>query len=217
MNNNGDQKKGPVRKQTPTQLYNVQAKALSIKLYFQGYGFQAIADELRKSFGRAPANKSTLQDWIREEIGSLKDNRPDMVKNFKFVELEKINRLELEYWTAWERSVGVQVLIREEFEPVEAIPGKRGRKSKALIHGKLKKTIKETKSLTGEAKFLEGIRWAIDQRIKILGIEAPAKNDLGGSEADAGLQEAAADIQPATEGGPRKIVFKVVKAGQTGS
>lgn len=67
-------------------------------------------------------------------------------------ELARIDRMEEEYWVAWEKS------------KVE----KKRRRGQAEVNN-----WSERAKHAGNPKFLDGIQWCIDQRCKILGLHAP--------------------------------------------
>lgn len=78
----------------------------------------------------------------------------------KSEELARIDRLEREYWIAWERSLGTSTTTT-----VTKTNGDKAR-------GQVSKTTAER---TGEAKFLAGVAWCIKARREVLGLDAPLK------------------------------------------
>lgn len=180
-------------------------KSLAINLYFRGFSFPDIHGKLKENGGKTPA-LPVVENWIKEHLKILKDTRPDVVESFKFVELEKVNRLENEYWRAWEKSSSVQVTVKEVFKVPERKPGTRVRRKN--VEGDLISTIRETKTLTGEARYLQGVQWCVEQRIQLLGVEAPRKNEFGNDENADALKEAAANLEI---GAPRKVLFKIAR------
>lgn len=197
-------KKGGPGKLSPSADKRVEKKALVIKYYFQGYSQAAIVEKVRKETNSTLV-LGTVENWISEHLAALKETRPEMITNFKYVEVEKINRLEREYWAAWERSMEPQVLTRETFDAVEG-----ARASKKKPAGKLRSVIRETKTQPGEVKFLQGSQWCIEQRIKILGLEAPTKNKIGEEGEDA-----AAVIEGANKLGSGARIVRFTKANTT--
>ena len=86
------------------------------------------------------------------------------LRNFdeaKAQELAKIDRLELEYWDAWHNSRG-----QKKISSTERTDMASGQRNKAQIR---------TEDLLGDPRFLEGVRWCVDRRCKILGLDAPSK------------------------------------------
>jgi hypothetical protein len=76
-------------------------------------------------------------------------------------ELERLDRLEREYWQAWANSQGPH-----EITTTEQTTGGDGEKVKAAIR-------KEEQY--GDARYLEGVQRCIEQRCKLLGLNAPQK------------------------------------------
>jgi len=71
-------------------------------------------------------------------------------------ELAKVDRLELEYWTAWDRSCkDAQVLLAETIKTAD---------------GSRAKTSKRVEGQAGDPRFLTGIQWCSEQRCKLLGL-----------------------------------------------
>ena len=81
----------------------------------------------------------------------------------KSEELARINRLELEYWEAWEESK-----LDKASTVAEMVTGKDTRT----------KAVKRAEGQVGNPSFLAGIQWCIERRCKILGIDAPTKTAL---------------------------------------
>ena len=77
-------------------------------------------------------------------------------------ELQKIDMLELEYWQAWEDSCENEETVRQEGAPTDG----------GIKTEKITKTVK---GKTGDPRYLQGVERCIQQRIKIIGIEAPTK------------------------------------------
>lgn len=193
----------------------VDRKAVAIRYYYQNYALADIAAKIKAEFG-GTLLLPTLQTWITEHLEMLKASRSDVVQEHRHVELEKINRLEVAYWTAWEKSMSVQVTTKEIFKaPVKKVdpenPAKKIRnRAKKNQLGELESTIRETKTLTGEARYLQGVQWCIENRMKMLGVESAKKNEFGNDETAKelldGMEERDNSIQ---DQGPRKIIFKV--------
>ena len=78
-------------------------------------------------------------------------------------ELARINRLEREYWRAWSESRGTHektVTTKSEGE---------GAYTKAQI---------EREQSAGDPRYLAGVQWCIEQRLKVFGVYAAQKLDL---------------------------------------
>jgi hypothetical protein len=79
------------------------------------------------------------------------------------IELAKIDNLEVEYWQAWQRSLQV----------------KESSTAKVVSEAESERNEVSTKQeqMTGNESFLAGIRWCIDRRLKLFGLDAPVKID----------------------------------------
>lgn len=100
--------------------------------------------------------KIIQQEWAEQRVFAL-DQR-------KLLELESIDRTEREAWTAWDRSKG----------PIEISEATLDG-SKAPDKGRARRV---TKSTAGDPRFLLIVLRCIEQRCKILGLEAPTKTAL---------------------------------------
>jgi len=123
-------------------------------LYLQGWLQTAIAEEIKTSQATVSRDLKALQkDWLKSALRDF-----DKAKS---QELAKVDRLEREYWDAWQRSCeDAETLVKDGTpEKVE----------------KLKRT---SKGQAGDPRFLQGVQWCIEKRCKILGIDAPVKTDV---------------------------------------
>lgn len=95
--------------------------------------------------------------WLRSSIRDFDEARAQ--------ELAKIDDLEREYWGAWDAS-------KDKFEATttEQSNGKMAQ-TKAKIH-------RETR--TGDLRYLLGVQWCIERRCKLLGLDAPTKQEISG-------------------------------------
>jgi len=89
----------------------------------------------------------------------------------KAQELARIDTLENEYWRQYEASQEefVRTMTEKNLPPVT----EGGRQKEGTTKARV---IKETR--IGDPRYLSGIQWCIEQRCKILGIEAPKKTDM---------------------------------------
>lgn len=83
-------------------------------------------------------------------------------------ELAKIDQLELTYWVAWQKSC-------EDAETIQQVGGAEGPE----------KITKTSKGQAGDPRFLQGIQWCIERRCKILGVDAPVKQEHTGKDGEA--------------------------------
>lgn len=92
--------------------------------------------------------------WVESNLSGFDEKQE--------LELKRIDRLEREYWSAWFNSL----------TPKQTTSTERG------AHSTRAKVIKEERS--GDARFLEGVRWCIEMRCRIFGIEAPKRIAVAG-------------------------------------
>ena len=86
-------------------------------------------------------------------------------------ELARVDSIEREAWDAWERS-------KEDAETVTT-KGKGTKDEPA----QMEKTV-QLKGQVGDVSFLRVIQWCIEQRCKILGLDAPKQTELMGKDGD---------------------------------
>jgi hypothetical protein len=106
---------------------------------------------------------SFVQNDIQAIIKEWKATAVNNIDMLRAVEIEKINHLEQVYWEAWERSVG-----EKEQSTTERVED---------VTTRLLARVVKTDS-DGNAAFLAGIQWCIDKRCKLLGLDAPTKNEI---------------------------------------
>ena len=130
-------------------------------LYLQGQTQVAIGEELGVSQPQICKDLATLQRrWLESALIDF--------SAAKAKELARIDHLERVYWEAWEHST--QERIRNVTEKVEA--GGQERKRAQL----------EREPQSGNPAYLEGVRWCIDRRCKVLGLDAAARWEVTGKE-----------------------------------
>jgi hypothetical protein len=126
-------------------------------LYLKGWLQTDIAAEVGLSQGTISLDLKVLHKaWLQS---SLVD-----IATAKGREIAKIDALEREYYRAWERS-------QEDAETItKRASGTKGkeRKEGSII----------TKGQVGNPKFLQGVQWCIDRRIKVMGLDAPARLEV---------------------------------------
>ena len=131
-----------------------EAQLVEIKdLYLRGETQMSIAAKFNLSQSQISRDISTLHRRWRES--SLID-----INEAKQRELERLDALEREYWTAWEASKG---------EQQRSTAGKTGDVSRAQI-------VKFESA--GDPRFLAGVQWCVEQRCKILGLYAPLRSEV---------------------------------------
>lgn len=124
------------------------------ELYLKGWLQADIAKELGRS-------QSTVgRDLVELRKQWLKSSLVDTDKA-KAKELARIDNLEREAWDAWLRS-------QEDAETVTQRVYERNKKT-------VKEATKTSKGQTGDPRYLDRVSWCVQQRCKILGLEAPTK------------------------------------------
>jgi len=86
-------------------------------------------------------------EWLRASLMDMTEA--------KAREIARIDRLELEYWGAWDRS------------QAEAL---KSRVSQDVAKGTVTQTSEATQRV-GDPRFLDGVGWCIDRRIRLLGLD----------------------------------------------
>lgn len=89
------------------------------------------------------------------------------IEHNKSRELAKLDKIERDYWDAWHRSIGVHA-----------------RNTVIIEHNGDEKTSITTEKLVGDARYIQGVERCIEQRCKILGINAQTKYDVEVSRFD---------------------------------
>jgi predicted transcriptional regulator len=119
-------------------------------LYLKGTPQAEIARELGVSQGTVSSDlKAIRREW--------RDSRIRDFDEVVDVELKKIDQLEREAWSGWERSQ----------QPAET--------TKVTLDGAGKKAQKVTQQQTGDPRFLEQIQRCIATRRALLGLDAPTR------------------------------------------
>lgn len=102
--------------------------------------------------------KAIQKAWLNQAVSSF-----DVMQSR---ELARIDQLEREYWDAWERSC-------QSLETTAVVKGRMN--DGKMIGDEATKTIK---TQAGDPRFLNGIQWCIEQRLKIFGGYAVVKHEV---------------------------------------
>lgn len=122
------------------------------RLYLAGKSQNEIAAEFN-------VNQSTISRDLEAIRKQWQEQALLHFDEIKARELARIDRLEREYWQAWERS-------QEDAETVKQV-GTLDSDGKKVKAGKAEKT---SKGQSGNPSFLAGVQWCIEQRLKIFGV-----------------------------------------------
>jgi len=121
------------------------------------------------------------QSTVSRDLSYIRQQwRKDSLFDFneaKGKELAEVDLLELTYWEAWERSL-------EEFKS-KSIKQKGSKIEKTGQDEVTRITpveaIQKSEDRNGDPRFLQGVQWCIERRCKILGIDAPIKQEHTGA------------------------------------
>jgi hypothetical protein len=128
-------------------------------MYLQGKLQAEIAEELGLSQSTISNDLASLhQEWIKTAVSNFDE--------VKARELARIDQLEREYWQAWQRSLkNEETAIQKQIETAA---------------GLRKEAMKKARGQAGDPRFLDGIQWCIEQRLKIFGIYEATKLKIFG-------------------------------------
>lgn len=141
---------------------------LTTSLYLKGKTQAEIADELDVSREQIKYDLALIQKRWREDTAINLDEA-------KQKELARIDTLECTYWDAWERSLEERVKTRTE-QSANGGDDDKGQKKTA-------KASVEKETLLGNPAYLSGVMSCIERRCKLLGLDAPSKNESQNSGA----------------------------------
>jgi len=126
------------------------------RLTLQGLKPQEIADQLGVDCERVRADLKNLRKLWKDEA---KRSTSKHVRE----QLGRIDVLEAEFWEAWESSK----------KPTT----KTSKQTKQTRGGKETTAKVDTTTTSGDPRFLEGVHKCIEQRRKLLGLDAPEKTE----------------------------------------
>lgn len=150
------------------ELREVELASTVAHMYCRGYSLVDIAKALRLSANQVNAILSGIREMWREAAVSEFSERVQL-------ELKKLDYLETMYWEAWEQSkkAAEEVTTEEEIESErEGIQRRQQRK--------------QMRTPPGDPRFLDGVRWCIERRCQLLGLDAPTKTAVFTAHVDAG-------------------------------
>lgn len=163
---------------TRTKTVIANRRRFVAEKYLRGMYQSDIAEELGVDQATISRDLTQLRkEWLDRSINHI-DQR-------KAIELAKVDRLEVTYWEAWERS-----RLNAEVETVEQIgvksqtkKGTEGEES-IIVPERIKKN-KRIEGQSGNPAFLQGIQWCINKRCELLGLDAPKRSELTGADGGA--------------------------------
>lgn len=135
--------------------------------YKSGVTQSEIARELGLSQGQISLDLAeVLRRWRAEAA--------DTIDTAKQIELNKINGLEIEYWHAWELSLKDATGVSVETKTV-GLKVSTDTDNPVELPAVETKTTKRRQGQSGNPAYLAGVQWCIDRRCKLLGLDAPTK------------------------------------------
>ena len=141
-----------------TKFQKERDREQTADMYLRGMRQSDIAEKLGVSQQQISRDLKTIQKQWRELTTINLDEA-------KQKELARIDQVEREYWTEWERSRDERTKTRKEKALVGDGETARG---KATI---------ETEERLGDPRYLQGVQWCITKRCEVLGLNAPTKVD----------------------------------------
>lgn len=151
--------------------------------YMLGWTHLRMADELNNRF-YAKDGRQILRRQLTFDVSKIVERwrakATTQVDQRKAEELARIDRLEAEYWTAWEKSQEARSMPTKSGDEVEIIPN-------------------------GDPRFLQGVERCVDMRIRIFGLYAPTRQivdykDISDEQLIARVKERLAGIGLASDG-----------------
>ena len=124
------------------------------ELYLKGWSQYQIADEVKVSQGTISNDLKLIRERWKEAM-------VETYNELQHRELARVDNLEATYWEEWDRSKGDKTTTTKK-----GIEGVRGDSREAS---------ERTEGRLGDPRYLEGVRWCIDKRCKILGLDAPIR------------------------------------------
>lgn len=127
--------------------------------YLKGETQTAIAAAIGLTQQTVSNDLKTLQKrWQQSALIAIDERKGE--------ELARIDQLEREYWQAWERSQQPT-----ETQSTRMVTG-------GILTGERNEASLRREGQTGDPRYLTGVQWCIEQRVKILGLAAPIKQDV---------------------------------------
>lgn len=129
-------------------------------MYLQRKTLRVIAHELGLSYAAVSKDLRILrQQW---QDSALTDFNERMAQ-----EVAKIDNLEVTYWQAWEKSLEEKSTTLSEQNVRHVGDTEQSKRNKEQVRRMVQQ---------GNPAFLEGVRWCIEKRCQIFGLNAPQVN-----------------------------------------
>jgi hypothetical protein len=140
------------------------------ELYLQGYSYRAMAEQLNlHNSGLYTLSHQQVSLDVRELLKRWHDRQEELTDRYIVRELEKLDKVEHEYWLAWERSKQEKTKRTIKDRKQAPKPGSEDRKAVAVVGGMQERTVTK-EQLLGDATYLQGVERCIEKRCKLLGL-----------------------------------------------
>jgi hypothetical protein len=158
--NNGTKEKQPNNVDRLKTIELAQRRARVVEMYFQGKYQHEIATDLGVTVRTIARDlKAMEEEWLESAVTDF--------ARLRMAEKHRIDNLERTYWKAWKRS------LRDKEETTSArTTGKEGDTTRAEV---------KRRGSDGNPAYLEGVRWCVDRRCKLFGLDKMASGDGAGA------------------------------------
>lgn len=148
---------------TPVDVEREARREKVAELYLKHYKQTEIMTMITQ-YGFAAVTQGTISNDLKAIQERWRNSSIMDMNEAKQRELARIDTLEMEYWRQYEESKKPRQIASEK-----SSPGKH-------------ETMKRAEQRTGDTRYLSGIQWCIEQRCKILGVNAPVKIEVNWQE-----------------------------------
>lgn len=152
-------------------------KNVSYELFLRGFSLNEVRQEINERFYNPDGDRNSVK-FLKKEVSQnvvrvyitemLEEAKTQMFSDtefYVFAELDRISRLEQEYWEAWEKS-------KTDFTQDRTKVSGDVKNGKSEGSKKIEKITTEYVN-AGDPRFLQGIERCIDMRVKLLGLNKP--------------------------------------------
>lgn len=145
---------------------------LTMELYLKGVGYKKIAEAVNEGKPYQVSHVTIFKDVVKG-LKQWHEQRLQLIDRHVTIELAKIDRLEVVYMDAWERSrQAVKKEITKQSGPTAA--------------PNWVSMTTEKREVVGDPRWLEGLQWCINKRCELLGLNKVAgtgsQSDLQGTK-----------------------------------
>jgi hypothetical protein len=150
------------------RLILARRRARVAELFLAGRTQYEIAEEVKVTQTTVSRDLSAIrEDWMARASSDFAERRAE--------ELAKIDRLELEYLDGWQRSKQIRekTHTRKKSRP----SGRTTVNGAPIMEESLEAGVAKEQDV-GDPRYLEGVRWCISERCRIIGLYAPKNIDM---------------------------------------